>query len=157
MLYRIKQFILALFSRFTDEDREFIDLYLDNLDKTLFEKLPKHEKKHCINVAKYVISHNENIDNFIIRASLLHDIGKVDSFLNPFFKGIIVILDKISKNFTKKLSFIKPVRVFYNHPVIGYELYKNIDSDVAEIIKEHHNYDSKDYIINMIQEADNKN
>lgn len=157
MLYRIKQFILAVFSRFTYEDKVFIEQYLNDKDKSLFEKLPTHEKKHCINVAKYVINHNKNVDKFIVKASLLHDIGKINSFLNPFFKGFIVILDKISEKFTRKLAFIKPVKVYYNHPQIGYDLYKNIDLNIANIIREHHNYNSTDYIINIIQEADNKN
>ncbi|MEF9953012.1 MAG: HD domain-containing protein [Clostridium sp.] len=156
MFYRVGQFFKAIFSKITNEDRAFIDTYLTNEDKKLFNKLPTHEKKHSINVAKYVMNNN-NVNNKIIRAALLHDIGKINSGLNPFFKGAIVIMDGISTNLTKKLSFIKPVRVYYNHPAIGAEIYSNKDPFLGFIIENHHNYKCADVIVTMVREADCKN
>lgn len=157
MFYRIKQFFLAVFSKITKDEEEFLIKYLDEEDIILFNKLPTHEKKHCINVAKYVIENNDNISELTVKAALLHDIGKINSGLNPIFKGIIVIMNGISEKLTKKLQFIKPINVYYNHPVIGWEIYKSINSDIAYIIKNHHNYKSTDEIVKIIQEADCRN
>lgn len=156
MFYRVKQFFLAIFARLTKEDYDFINKYLDEKDKLLFNSLPTHEKKHCINVAIFFRGNN-NVDDKFIKAALLHDIGKRNSGLNPIFKGIIVIMNKISESATRKLQFIKPINVYYNHPYIGYELYKDIDEEIAYIIKNHHNYNCTDKIVKMLQEADCKN
>ncbi|KMT22418.1 HD domain-containing protein [Clostridium cylindrosporum] len=157
MLYRVKQFFLALFSKITNEDKEFINRYLNDEDKKIFNRLPTHEKKHSLNVARYVLNHNKGIDDFYIRASILHDIGKINSGLNPIFKGIIVILNSLSEELTRKMQFIKPISVYYNHPSIGGGIYRDIDRDISYIIENHHNYTITDPIIKMIQEADSKN
>lgn len=157
MFYRVKQFFLAVFSNITREEEDFINKYLTVEDMSLFNKLPTHEKKHCVNVAKYVLENNSNANGFLVKAALLHDIGKINSGLNPIFKGVIVIMNAISEDLTRKLKFIKPVNVYYNHPDIGYEIYKNIDSEISNIIKNHHNYKSVDTAVKIIQEADCKN
>ncbi|MEG0372067.1 MAG: HD family phosphohydrolase [Clostridium sp.] len=157
MFYRVKQFFMAVFSKLDNDDKDFINRYLDRVDLEIFEKLPTHEKKHCINVARYVLDNNSGVGDFVIRASLLHDIGKVSSGLNPIFKGIIVIMNRISNKGTRSLRFIKPIRVYYNHPEIGGKIYSNIDSSIAYIIENHHNYNIKDSTIRMIQEADSNN
>ncbi|MEG0006314.1 MAG: HD family phosphohydrolase [Clostridium sp.] len=156
MFYRVGQFFKAIFSKLTDEDRGFINKYLLPSDRDIFNKLPTHEKKHSINVARYVMENN-NVDDNIIRATLLHDVGKINSGLNPFFKGAIVIMDGISPSITKKLNFIKPVRVYYNHPSIGGKIYRDRDEFVAFIIENHHNPKCCDPIVTMVREADCKN
>lgn len=157
MFYRVKQFFLAMFAKITKEDEEFINRYLTKEDLNLFKKLPTHEKKHCINVAKYVINNNHNVSDFIIRATILHDIGKINSGLNPIFKSIIVIMNKVSEKLTRKLQFIKPIYVYYNHPYIGGEIYRGINKEIAYIVENHHNYKIDNDTIKMIQEADCNN
>lgn len=157
MFYRIKQFFSAVFARLSKEDIDFLNLHLSEEEMKIFSKLPTHEKKHSINVAHYIIENNRNISDFVIKAGILHDIGKINSHLNPFFKSIIVILDGISEDFTKKLKFIKPIKVYYEHPEIGFETYNDIDREIANLIKEHHNYNNQNPIVKIIQEADCKN
>ncbi|MBD8047006.1 HD domain-containing protein, partial [Clostridium faecium] len=101
-IYRVKQFFKAITAKITEEDIEFFNRYLKPFEIELFNKLKVYDKKHCINVAKDIfeetkrISLNDYDTNTLIKAGLLHDIGKVYRSLNPIEKSIVVILNFIT-------------------------------------------------------------
>jgi putative nucleotidyltransferase with HDIG domain len=148
-LYRVKQFFWSLTAKIDDKDNRFIDKYLNSYEKQLFRSLAIYEQKHCIKVAKDVLKECEsrNIKNeFLVKAALLHDIGKIYKKLNLAEKSIVVILDSISKGRLRRLKDIKKIDVYYNHAEKGYNILKNEGSYEEEflyLIKNHHN----DFII----------
>lgn len=140
-LYRIKQFYWAVTSKINSEDITFINSYLDKNEKNIFNKLSSYEQKHSINVAKDVMQISKGNEN-LIKAALLHDIGKIYKRLNPIEKSLIVILNKISKGKLKKFSNFKKIDIYYNHAEKGYNLlksYKKYDEKFLYLIKNHHN------------------
>lgn len=143
--YRIKQFFWC-FSAYIDiYDKEFIEKYLNENECELFYKLPKYEQKHSIRTAKDVhkVLRNNKLDNeMLIKAALLHDIGKIYCKLNPIDKGVLVIMDKITKGHLKKYKDVKKIYVYYNHAEIGYNLLMkyNYDDELLYLIRNHHNY-----------------
>lgn len=102
-LYRIKQFYWAIESIFIKEDMEILKKYLSISELNLFMKLTKSERQHSIRVCRTAIKYIE--DNNIVdidkkrmaKCALLHDIGKLESELNIFYKCIIVFMNSITR------------------------------------------------------------
>ncbi len=141
MIYRMKQFIQGLLARTTKEDLAFIEKYLNKEEIKLFKKLRVSEQYHSLQVAYGCTSkfpHNITL----IRAALLHDIGKIGSNLTLINKSIVVICIRL--NFKKDIlpKFIQKSLYYKNHhPKIGYDILSNmkVEADILYLIKNHHN------------------
>jgi putative nucleotidyltransferase with HDIG domain len=167
--YRVKQFINAITAKITKEDLEFIDKYLNDREKELFNKLPIYDRKHCINVAmdierevereEFEANNKEFAYMDLIKAALLHDIGKTYKSLNPIDKSIIVLLNKFTKGNLKKYSNIKKIHTYYNHGEEGYKLLKdkNYDSNFLRIIRHHHSNNMDCPYVKLVKKYDDKN
>lgn len=142
MFYRIKQFFLALTAKLDDQDRALIRRYLTDEEQKLFSQLRIYDQKHSINVARRIINIEDmDHDEFLIRAGLLHDIGKSKYPLNPFEKGVIVILDKLSRGKIRRVRRLKIVKCYYEHAEIGYTLLRETGvycDSFLTLIREHH-------------------
>ena len=169
-LYRIKQFIWAVFSRINKEDIIYIKNNLSDEEQKLFYLLSISEQKHSIRVAhevKKLIDINKCKGNLSItekeftRAALLHDIGKIEKNLNILDKSILVILNKVAGERMRKLINIKKVDVYYNHAKRGYEILSklnNYDDRFLYLVRNHHNNDIiNDVELNILKTADSLN
>ncbi|MFD3155342.1 HD domain-containing protein [Haloimpatiens sp. FM7330] len=164
MFYRIKQFIWSINSKITSEDMKFVEKYLNSEQIQLFNKLSTCEQKHCVNVAKDISelheSNNIKYYNELMKAALLHDIGKIECKLNVIDKSVLVILDKLFNGKLKKYKNIKKVDVYYNHAYKGYQILKKIEANkkVLHLVKNHHNNKIiNDIELNILKKYDNKN
>ena len=167
--YRVGQFFKAITAKVTEDDIIFINNYLSDKEKELFFKLKVYDQKHCIDVAKDIKIYfqknnikNEDLSivkNDLIKAGLLHDIGKIKKNLNPIQKSILVILDKFSKGKLKNLDNIKAIDIYYNHDKEGYKLLKenNYSKEFLNLVRNHHNYDVDNVEINILRASDDKN
>lgn len=163
-LYRIKQFYWSITSKIDSNDMKIIDEYLNKEEKTFFYKLSTYEQKHSVNVARDMIDvckKNNIKENYLIKAALLHDIGKINKKINPIVKSILVVLDNISKGKIKKYDRIKVVDVYYNHGYKGYKLLKdtgNYDERFLYLIKNHHNHNIKgNEKLDLLKSCDSRN
>jgi putative nucleotidyltransferase with HDIG domain len=143
-LYRVKQFYWSITSKIDDADTEFIRRFLNKEERELFNSLSTYEQKHSVNVARAVTDAmgKNDYNDTLVKASLLHDIGKTFKKLNPIEKSIIVILDSVSKGKLKRYKGLKTVDVYYNHGDKGYNILKNAggyDERFLYLIKNHHN------------------
>lgn len=143
---RVKQFFLFIFcSHISKKDIEYIDSILNEFEKKLFFKLYKSEQKHSIRVSKACIDYEKNPMLFkyknidkdrLVKAALLHDVGKSTQKINILEKSFLVILNHISskeiikKHFLiKNKKFYRKVYVFFDHPSIAYDLLKSNEPD----------------------------
>jgi putative nucleotidyltransferase with HDIG domain len=163
-LYRIKQFYWSIVSKIDLKDKEFINKYLNEDEKNLFNKLATYEQKHSINVAEAVIKTCEenNINNeAFVKAALLHDIGKTYKKLNPIEKSLMVMLHSISKGKLKRYNRFKKIDVYYNHGDKGYNMLKNTgnyNERFLYLVKNHHNnFIVGDKELDILRTCDNKN
>lgn len=162
-LYRIKQFYRSMVSKINDRDIDFLKIHLKPYELKLFNQLPTYEQKHCINVARDVeITCNrrklKSVD--LIKAALLHDIGKIYSNMNLIDKSIMVILHKITNGKIRKYNKFKNVNMYYNHGDIGYNLLKQYgyDERFLFLVKNHHNNSIIDDIeLNILKKCDDRN
>ncbi|MHC6178277.1 HD domain-containing protein [Clostridium sp. JNZ X4-2] len=145
-LYRIKQFYWALTAKISKDDVNFTNYILNIKELKLFNKLSVQEQKHSVKVAYDVqnICNNkyERVNtNLLLKAALLHDIGKIYSRLNIIDKSIMVLGDKFSRGRLKKFSNNKKINIYYNHAILGKELLRKIETDdrLLYLVENHHN------------------
>lgn len=162
-LYRVKQFYWSITCKVNTEDENFIKNYMNEQEMFLFEKLPDYEKIHALKVAKDIkktYSGNEENKYMLIKAALLHDIGKISYRLNPIYKSLMVIFDSISRGSIKKYSNIKKINVYYNHADMGYSMLKEYGykERFLYLIKNHHNNNIiGDKELDILKECDSRN
>lgn len=160
MFYRIKQFLWAATAKLKDEDKKFATEYLNDYEESLFFSLPVFEQVHSVKVAQGVLEEclkRDAYDVLLIKAALLHDIGKINTSLNIFTISILVIMDRIFPKGMKKLIFIKSINAYYNHPEIALKYLENTDEYIAFLIRNHHNYEIVwDEKLRILQKIDSK-
>lgn len=166
-IYRIRQFLWGLESYFKKIDNKYIDIFLDENEKQLFNKLRHNEKHHSIRVCKDAISiakfKRNNIDiNRVGKAALLHDVGKGEYGLNLLEKSTLVILNKITRGKLKKFSHIRPIDIYYNHAEKGANIlkeFRSYDKEFLDSIRYHHlkSKVTNNELLNIIKESDDKN
>lgn len=166
-LYRIKQFIWGIESYFKDIDNDYLEIFLNENEILLFNKLRQNDKHHSIRVCKEAISilksKKINVDvNKLAKAALLHDVGKGEYGLNLIEKSILVMLNRVTNGKIKKYKNIKHIDIYYNHPEKGAEVLKQFniyDKEFLDTIRYHHSSDKreKNILLDIIRESDNKN
>lgn len=161
MFARVRQFFMGVFERPGKKEIDMAYKFLDERERKIFFKLPYYEEMHGFRVAEYISNNLKNTDNEsndIIKAALLHDVGKLGSGLNLITKSIMVILDALFHEKLKKCTSNKMVNAYYNHAEIGAETL-NFESDrVKYLVLNHHNYNIYcDEELKLLQEADDKN
>lgn len=146
IFYRVKQFYWALTSDINEQDIKFIKNILNIEELKLFSRLSINEQKHCVKVAydvKCICNNKQGIidEKLLLKAALLHDIGKIHKKLNLIDKSIIVLLDKISKGRLRKFSKKSKINVYYNHGKIGVDILKRFEYNkkLFYLIENHHN------------------
>lgn len=160
MIKRIKQFYINLTDRYGEKDDLFVRSILDDYEYSLFSKLSGSEKKHSVRVANEIkrISREKNIsDTLLIKAALLHDIGKSRKRINIIDKSIIVILHSITSGKLRNINTAK-VQCYYNHSEYSYDMLKDYEDNerLLYIIKNHHRDISDDEEMMIFQFADDK-
>ena len=161
MIYRVKQLYLSLTAKVSPYEKEFVSTYLTPKEEDLFYQLQVSEQKHCINVATDIRNkpRGQNEDT-LIRLALLHDIGKIQVRLNPFEKGLMVILDKLTKGKLKNYTKHSKINNYYHHGEMGSDLLRQIggyDNLFLQRIKTHHCKGADDDLLIILQKWDDKN
>lgn len=163
MFKRIRQFYNYMTAIVDAEDKIYLDKCLNIDERNLFYKLSVHEQKHSINVAKDVESicdKNLMNSNDLVKAALMHDIGKLKTKMNIIEKSIIVILDNISGGRIKRFTNIQKIYVYYNHANDGAKILEelNEDSRILYLIRNHHNKSIRDDLeLSILKMCDDRN
>ena len=161
MIYRIRQFFKGLIAHVDDNDI-LINQNLNLLEKGLFLKLSSHEKMHAVNTA-YTIKKLCSSKNYeiLVKAALLHDIGKINGSMGIIKKSVLVLMDrflpKVSRSLTSKISMFN---IYYNHPEIGAKLLRKVSTDEQVIMLVQYHQSSDNYSIEglkLLKKADSLN
>lgn len=107
----------------------------------LFMKLPPSERGHGIEVAKRVVGVNPNASSALIRAALLHDVGKLGFDNNVVHRVAAHLLPPLPAAPEPRLTGLAGVRQSQrHHAVYGATLVRaaSADSRVAELVLIHH-------------------
>ena len=149
---RFRQFTKAIFASIKNEDILFLNKYLDNQMLEIFLKMDVIDQRHCIDVAYTLRDKYKDITDDLIRAALLHDIGKQLKDISITDRILYVLSPKDKLN-NDKLNTIK------YHDEYGAKLAqeKGLNDNIAEIIRLHHQKPPLNKDIEMLQWADELN
>ncbi|MGF7185095.1 putative nucleotidyltransferase with HDIG domain [Desulfitispora alkaliphila] len=171
MIYRLKQVRDALWGKLEPQDKKLVDKILTVEEKSYFYSLSLADQYHSIKVAKEAISianvRNLNLDqNVIIRAGLLHDIGKSGFKITLIDRSLPVIITKISPILSKKIAswgngeliILRGFYLYWNHYQLGVQIAEklNLESNLRQVIKYHQEpVKAEDQLLlRLIKEAD---
>jgi len=169
--YRIWQFWKSFKSSLAQKDWDRIRLYLSPAEIVLFTKMPVPDQNHSLRVFNSVLDVGE-IDEDLIKAALLHDIGKGLHPLRRWERIFAVLVGGFSPELARTWGkgepegFKRPLVVIHQHPGWGADLAREVDSSetVTWLIQNHENYlhsastpHRKLELLSKLQKADNQN
>ena len=122
------------------------------------------DRRHCISVAKNVEKILPN-DQVVIRAALLHDIGKSKASSSALFRVFATVISffitkKLAQDWMNSRALGREVGQYLCYPSVGAELLKLAGSDpfVCAWAHEHHfgqqNWTVDRYLGRILEEAD---
>lgn len=134
--YCIKKF-KDYYLRKIDDELEKEALKLFNKDEIkIYNSMQYYDRLHGLDVYKEMKKITS--DETYLKFSILHDCGKIYA---PFYKRVL-----------HKLGFKTSLLM---HEKIGYELLKNIDKNVAKLVRLHHSKDARG-LLKQFQEIDDR-
>lgn len=157
MFNRIKQFFHAITAKVSFADALYVREMLGMDETILFFAMSIEDQRHAIDVA-HTVEHlydkmseekKEKIDGHIlVKAALLHDVGRVKGDMKIHQKVLCVLLDKwdpqharlLAKSNGDKGSLAHAFLAYYRHPKIGAEKLEEIgaDSRIVYLVRHHH-------------------
>lgn len=166
--------ISALTAKLYPADRAFIEKHLNHREQALFFAMNLPDQRHSLNVAYTAIDLAKPIADvdevMLIKASLLHDVGKVYGDVSTFDKIVTVIAYKFAPVWSEKWAeFGKGNKlanlrhafyIYFNHAERSKEKLIAIGlNEVAELVSKHHKAPAGDDPLELVilRKADDKN
>ena len=149
MIQRIKQFYRALTARITPEDKDLVAEKLPLAAQQLFYAMHPADQYHALHVARTSMilwqQQPSGDKALLLRAALLHDVGRVQGDMNIMGKVAAVLLKHYFPAKAKQLGETGKgwlghiMYVYYQHPEIGAMKLENIGMTAeAALIRCHH-------------------
>ena len=105
VLYRGRQFFNIASPAITEEEQEAIELLLNPAQQELFSRMPELDQRHCLHVYRTLRGMGRE-DKDLLRAALLHDVGKEGASL--WHRVACVILGKTCPGLLRRLAQERP-------------------------------------------------
>ena len=127
--YRVWQFLVSLFPRYAWEADSWVGSILLPREKELFDQLSDFEKAHAVRVARHLETRNISL----LKAALLHDIGKIAAHFSVIDKVLYVVLSPILPRVIHWSMFAR-FRRYHDHEEIGKQLLLEAGTE-ADVIR----------------------
>lgn len=162
LLYRVRQLAKVTRAHVTEEERACIGSLLTPAQEELFYALDGLSQRHALDVYLSLIARGHR-DGELLRAALLHDVGKRDVRLLHRVLG--VVLNALSPALLRWLAATQPgswrwgLFVDLHHAEWGAGLVKatGASQDLVDLIRCHQRADGEDLRLRALQEADGAN
>ncbi len=159
----------------SDEDVSFIEEHLEKQEQILFYRMSIVDQIHALHVAytlKELLNRRSRINlKKMLKASLLHDIGKADIKLtlnSRIYQTLMFFFCRPLANYLankgKESNASRCKRLLYyykEHGAVGAALLReiNVDENIAYLIESHHNDASinEPIELSLLREADDLN
>lgn len=172
-IQRIRQFFSALTAKVEPEERKLVSRYLDKTEQQLFYRMSVVDQRHALDVCFLVMEalgrrQDYAEHNLVIKAALLHDIGKHAGELTLFDRSLIVLLELLLPQ--KMVDWAEEGRgsiianrrhalyVALHHAERGAEDLQQIGSlsQLVDLVKGHHQAEVTSWQMELLQDADSK-
>ena len=163
--YRLYQLFRAITGRISQQERDLVAQHLTNCELVLFQKMAPFDQRHCIDVYTTLVR-NGCQDSTLLRASLLHDCGKVDDNGRPIplvYYGVFVVLKRFMPELytfaaSKSHGICSPFAIHNTHELRSVQLLQAAggSSDIVSLLQDYadHRQTPQTY---ALQWADNQN
>ena len=165
--YRIRQFRDALRARPSEQDLDEVRLILNPSEMELFQMMQPSEQAHSIKVMRRLQAQNV-VEQDLLIAALLHDVGKSLSPLHAWDRVLIVLVGALSPGLLARWGcgeprgWRRPFVVALGHPAWGADIAARQGAPplVVELIRRHQNHlqmqavYSTDTLLRKLQAAD---
>lgn len=158
MFQRVKQFICAITAKLYLTDEQYLAEYLTAAEQQLFRQMELPDQRHSLNVAytaQQLAKHSTGLRlRLLIRAALLHDVGRTKNDLSTANKIFDVLFSTIFPRFARQWGGSSMVRcgnyavervhhvlfIYYHHGQIGARRLQElgIETDIIEMVARHH-------------------
>lgn len=153
MRKRIHQFLSAMTARLSPTEIDFVRQTLPIESWAFFFAMHPADQTHCYRVAMTALRLQKNLGEgdgtLLVRAALLHDIGRKKGELNIWGKVLTVLLVHFFPIYSRRVAkgespapFHKLSRmlyIYFQHPRIGAQQLKNIGlEEEAALVERHH-------------------
>lgn len=132
--YRLGQFWYALTAVPALQDLEQARTILSPSELQLFAQMQPSEQAHALRVMNRLRQQGES-EPHLLKAALLHDVGKIRSRLNPWQRGLIVLVKAFAPGTARRWGASEPAgwraafAVAAQHPTWGASLVEAAGGD----------------------------
>lgn len=170
---RVKQFWAAITAHVTEEEADWVNRSLSKEEAKLFWRMNLPDRQHAIRVARTAMQladeTAEAIDReLLLRAGLLHDVGKAKGDVSTMDKVLTVLGHKFASRMMMSWgregrgSRIDNLRhacyVYYHHPQRGADFLRQIGEEerLIELVLAHHTpmRSGDSPMLNLLRRAD---
>lgn len=133
--------LLALLPRLARPDDEWAKARLPRVERALFLSLPPQERHHGVQVAKRLLERLPGASGVLIRAALLHDVGKLGSPQAATFRVLAHLLPRAALPPEPRFRGLKgALQARQHHAAYGARLILEAGGckRVAELVERHH-------------------
>lgn len=155
-MQRLKQFYSALTASVTESDLAFIQKNLSKQEQALFFQMDVVDQRHALDVAGYAYQAATarglgSKRKVLVKAALLHDIGKVRGELTLLTRLAFVLCPALVAKYRKKAW-----KSLKEHASRGAHMAETfgVEKEVVDLIREHHNQEASSESLEVLQEAD---
>ncbi len=123
-IYRVRQGLNNLSARAQPAGWELVNRYLSPVEIDLFRRMEPADQRHSIGVLRSLLAMDVT-DTDLLKAGLLHDVGKSRCRIGIVYRTLAVILTAVFGSLPEFLtwqfreSIFTPFYVIENHPRIG--------------------------------------
>lgn len=161
LIKRTSQFLRAISTKIAPPDLVIIQQYLNPSEQALFFNMDPAIQKHCVNTALTILNmpveRTGTNRSLLMKAALLHDIGKTRGSINLWDRVCYVLAKKVSGKLVSKLAspghihghrsssplarFRNAFYVHLHHPELGAKLAAKarLDETIIYLLRHHHN------------------
>ena len=140
---RVRQFLAAVRARVSDDEMAVLEQHLDPAQRDLFWEMSPIDQRHCLDVFNTLLRQGHS-DPDLLRAALLHDVGKRGIRLCHRVAGVLLgafwptLLEKLAVN--RPQSWLYGFYIYQYHADLSAELAarSGCSPSVVELIRGHH-------------------
>jgi len=155
---RVRQFLAAVRAGVNDDELAILAQHLDPPQRDLFREMSPIDQRHCLDVLHTLLRQGRS-DPDLLRAALLHDVGKRGIRLWHRVAGVLLgafwptLLEKLAVN--RPQSWLYGFYIYRYHADLSAELAERsgCPPSVVELVRGHHTLPENEQA-QALQEAD---
>ena len=162
-LHRVSQFWRHASARVSEQERLAVERVLGPLLWPLFAQLPVNDQRHGLDVLETVRRLEDQPDQLLQQAALLHDVGKAGARFSVVERSLTVFLRAASPRLLQAVRRARPGfatrhDIYIDHARIGAERLQAAGApELANVVAEHHDREPRLEATRRLQRADRRN